>query len=92
MPGTFGRELGQGVPLLPVREFSKIALPRAPEESQMSKVMKCRSVGLDCDFVARGETDEQVMKQVAEHARKDHGMQTIPADVAARVKASIHEE
>jgi predicted small metal-binding protein len=58
----------------------------------MAKVMKCRTVGLDCDFVARGENDEQIMAQVAEHAKKDHGMQTIPQDVAEKVKASIHEE
>jgi predicted small metal-binding protein len=32
------------------------------------------------------------MTQVAEHARKDHGMQTIPKDVVEKVKASIHEE
>ena len=54
--------------------------------------MKCRSVGLDCDFVARGENEDQVMAEVAEHARKDHGMQSIPQDVAAKVKAAIHEE
>ncbi len=58
----------------------------------MAKVMKCRAVGLDCDFVARGENDEQIMAQVAEHAKKDHGMQTMPNDVAQKVKASIHEE
>jgi predicted small metal-binding protein len=58
----------------------------------MAKVMKCRTVGLDCDFVARGESDEQIMAQVAEHAKKDHGMETIPNDVAQKVKASIHEE
>ena len=58
----------------------------------MSKVMKCRTVGLDCDFIARGENDEQVMAKVAEHARKDHGMQTIPEDVVTKVKAAIHEE
>jgi predicted small metal-binding protein len=33
-----------------------------------------------------------VMAKVAEHARKDHGMQTIPQDVAAKVKAAIQEE
>jgi predicted small metal-binding protein len=33
-----------------------------------------------------------VMAQVAELARKDHGTQTIPPEVAAKVKASIHEE
>jgi hypothetical protein len=30
----------------------------------MAKIMKCRSVGLDCDFVARGETEAQVMEKV----------------------------
>ena len=58
----------------------------------MAKVMECRSVGLDCDFVARGADEEEVMTKVAEHGRKDHGMQTIPAEVAAKVKAAIHEE
>jgi predicted small metal-binding protein len=32
------------------------------------------------------------MAQIAEHAKKDHGMQTISKDVAEKVKASIHEE
>jgi len=54
----------------------------------MAKVLKCRTVGLDCDF----ENDEQIMALVAEHAKKDHGMQTVPKDVAEKVKASIHEE
>ncbi len=57
----------------------------------MAKVMECRSVGLDCDFVAHGKNEDEVMTKVAEHARKDHGMQTIPEEVAAKVKAAIHE-
>jgi len=57
----------------------------------MSKVMKCREVGPDCDFVARGDTEEQVMTQVAEHAQKDHGMNSIPDEVVAKVKAAIHD-
>jgi predicted small metal-binding protein len=47
---------------------------------------------MDCDFVARGESEDQVMAQAAEHARKDHGMESIPAEVAATVKAAIHDE
>jgi predicted small metal-binding protein len=58
----------------------------------MAKIMKCSSTGLTCDFVARGDSEEQVMAQVAEHARKDHGLQTIPPDLAAKVRAAIHEE
>ena len=25
----------------------------------MAKVLKCKDVGMDCDFVARGETEEE---------------------------------
>lgn len=57
----------------------------------MEKIMKCSSVGFNCDFVARGRNEDEVMTKVAEHARKDHGMQTIPEEVAAKVKAAIHE-
>ena len=32
------------------------------------------------------QTRDEVMTKVAEHGRKDHGMQTIPAEVAAKVK------
>ena len=57
----------------------------------MSKVMKCREVGMDCDFVAHGESEDQIMALAAEHARKDHGMESIPEEVAAKVKAAIHD-
>jgi predicted small metal-binding protein len=62
------------------------------EKTDMAKIMKCRSVGLDCDFVAHGETEAQVMEKVAEHAKKDHGMQHIPEDVATKVRAAIRNE
>ena len=58
----------------------------------MTMIVKCRDVGVDCDFEARGQTAQEVMKECAEHARTEHGMQEIPAELAARVKAAIHEE
>ncbi|MBV8864707.1 MAG: DUF1059 domain-containing protein [Acidobacteriaceae bacterium] len=58
----------------------------------MSKVLKCREVGMDCDFVARGETEQEVMTKAAEHAKKDHGMTNIPADMLPKVKSAIHDE
>ena len=58
----------------------------------MTMVVKCRDVGVDCDFEARGQTEQEVMKACADHARKEHGMKEIPADMAAKVKAAIHQE
>ena len=29
----------------------------------MAKVLRCRDVGVDCDFVAKGETEEDILQQ-----------------------------
>jgi predicted small metal-binding protein len=58
----------------------------------MAKIVRCREIGVDCDFEARGETEQEVLQKCAEHARSDHGMDQIPADLAAKVRASIHDE
>ncbi len=58
----------------------------------MAKVINCRSVGVDCDYEARGETVEDVMRQCAEHARTAHGMNEIPPELAAKVRAAIRDE
>ena len=41
----------------------------------MAKTVSCRDVGMDCDFVAKGETTEDIMQQAAEHARTAHNNQ-----------------
>jgi predicted small metal-binding protein len=38
------------------------------------KTITCREAGFDCDYVVKGETEEEVMKRGAEHAMRDHGM------------------
>jgi predicted small metal-binding protein len=58
----------------------------------MAKVFKCRDVGVACDFVARGQTEEEVMSKTAEHARTVHQMKEIPADLAQKIRAAIHDE
>jgi predicted small metal-binding protein len=34
----------------------------------------CRETGLDCDYVIKGETEEEILKNGAEHATKVHNM------------------
>ncbi|HXG91989.1 MAG TPA: DUF1059 domain-containing protein [Blastocatellia bacterium] len=58
----------------------------------MAKVVRCREVGVDCDFEARGETVEEVMQQCAAHAQTDHGMSEIPEELGAKVLAAIRDE
>jgi predicted small metal-binding protein len=46
----------------------------------MSKLLRCKDIGVDCDFVAGGKTVEEVLKKAAEHARKDHGIKKVTKD------------
>ncbi|MGH7802330.1 MAG: DUF1059 domain-containing protein [Thermodesulfobacteriota bacterium] len=56
----------------------------------MTKEIRCRDVGVDCDWVVSGETEEEIMKEAAEHAKKAHGMDEIPQELVERVRAAIH--
>ncbi len=58
----------------------------------MSKVLRCRDVGMDCDFEARGETEQELMRKAAEHAKNAHNVKEIPPELAAKVKSAIHDE
>ena len=57
----------------------------------MSKVIRCRDVGFDCNGVIRAETEDEAMRQAAEHARTVHGVEVTP-EVAEQVRAVMHDE
>ena len=37
------------------------------------KTLACRDAGCDCDYVAKGETEEDVLRDAARHGMKEHG-------------------
>jgi len=37
------------------------------------KTLSCRVAGCDCDYVAKGETEEDVLRDAAQHGMKEHG-------------------
>ena len=55
----------------------------------MGKILRCGELFPGCAIEARGETEEEILKQAAEHARKDHGLSQIDAGTLAKVKAAI---
>jgi predicted small metal-binding protein len=58
----------------------------------MAKVLHCGDVVGSCDFVARGESEQEVLEQAAEHARTAHNLQEITPEIASKVKAAIRDE
>ena len=51
------------------------------------KTINCREAGFDCDYIVKGETEEEVMKNGTEHAMKDHGMKE--EDITPEMKQKI---
>ncbi|HTK43397.1 MAG TPA: DUF1059 domain-containing protein [Gemmatimonadales bacterium] len=56
----------------------------------MGKMVECAKVdpSSGCKHVIRGATDEEVMKNAAEHA-KQHGIREMTPELMAKVKANI---
>jgi predicted small metal-binding protein len=58
----------------------------------MTKVLRCGDMMPGCDFVARAESEDELMQKAAQHAREAHGMQTIPAELVLQIKSKIRDE
>ena len=55
------------------------------------KVLRCRDAGFDCEGEIRAESEEEVMRQAAEHAQRDHNTNVTP-EMAAQIRGLIRDE
>ena len=58
----------------------------------MGLTAACRDAGADCDYVARGETEEELMADVMKHGKEVHGFteeQLKDPEFVKKVKAVI---
>jgi predicted small metal-binding protein len=58
----------------------------------MGKILRCKDIGVACDFVAHGKTGEEVLKKAAEHARKEHGIKRVTKDYIESWKKLMRNE
>ncbi len=58
----------------------------------MTKVVNCRDVGFDCEGVVKGDTEDETLALVAEHAKDAHGLEEVSPEVVAKVKSVMHDE
>ena len=57
----------------------------------MEKLLRCRDLGIDCDFEACGETPEEVLKIAVDHAQSIHGLKYIPEKGRVQARAAIQD-
>ena len=55
----------------------------------MAKELRCNEIMPGCDYVAKGETEQEIMAKAAEHAREKHGMSEIDQETAQKVRSKI---
>jgi predicted small metal-binding protein len=55
------------------------------------KDFHCRDAGMNCDYVAKGSTKEEVLKDAGNHAQQAHNMKLSP-EMSQRVEGLIHDE
>jgi predicted small metal-binding protein len=58
----------------------------------MTKVLRCGDLMTGCKTVIEGKDVAEVMAKGTEHAKKDHGIATIPPDMVAKVQAAIKDK
>lgn len=58
----------------------------------MAKVLRCGDLMTGCNTVIEGKDVAEVLAKGAEHAKKDHGLATLPPDMVAKVQAAIKDK
>lgn len=59
----------------------------------MAKILRCKHIGpdLNCQFEARGNTEEEILQQVAKHAMEVHEFKEIPDELVQAALDNIAE-
>ncbi len=59
----------------------------------MAKAISCKDVGMaGCDFTARAESMEELLKVASAHAKEAHGLDSIPPELMPMVQAAVRDE
>jgi predicted small metal-binding protein len=58
----------------------------------MRKILECRSIVPGCNFVARADSDDELLLKAADHARGVHGVDHISEQLKTKIRSAIREE
>lgn len=59
----------------------------------MAKVLRCKHIGPDkhCLFEAHGETEDEILTQVAVHAKEVHGIEEVTEELVQAALSNMTE-
>lgn len=57
------------------------------------KSLSCREAGVsNCDYVARGSTEEELFENARQHGKSAHGMSDLTSDLKSKLRPFIRDE
>ncbi len=57
----------------------------------MDKELYCRDIGLDCDFLACGKTEEEALSKLGQHVLAIHGIEGFSKEFYNKARSGIRE-
>jgi len=58
----------------------------------MAKTIHCKEVGFDCEGIVRADSEDEVLRMAAEHAKSAHGVTELTSEMVEKVKSVIRDE
>lgn len=55
------------------------------------KELNCRDLGEDCDWKATADSEDEVLRQAAQHGQQEHGTKDFSEDIRAGLRAKIRD-
>jgi predicted small metal-binding protein len=62
------------------------------ESAEMAKLFRCYDIYPDCPAEVRAETEQEILRHVAEHATSVHGVKEVDEGTVQKVRAAIRTE
>jgi predicted small metal-binding protein len=57
----------------------------------MDKELYCKDIGLQCDFLARGETEKEALDKLGQHVLAIHGIERLSKEFYDKARSAIRE-
>ena len=58
----------------------------------MAKIVHCRDLGRECDFLVRELTDDELVEKMAAHLSRIHSVKALSPDEREQIRSVIRDE
>ena len=64
-------------------------LPETGKKGLIMLSCRCRDLGMDCEFVTTGKTENEILRKFSHHAESVHHIPVLPPEIILRIEKAI---